>query len=62
LKITLLQTKEIKHKISIQDMKKTIWKTALITLGVWVLYDIIRNLPESIDAFKAGMDFCMNML
>ncbi|MDO4702409.1 hypothetical protein [Tannerella sp.] len=43
-------------------MKKTIWKTALITLGIWVLYDIIRNLSESIDAFKAGMDFCMNML
>ncbi|KKY62328.1 hypothetical protein Tanf_02200 [Tannerella forsythia] len=62
MKITLLQTKEIKHKISIQDMKKTIWKTALITLGVWVLYDIIRNLPESVAAFKAGMDFCMNML
>ena len=43
-------------------MKKTTWKTALITLGVWVLYDIIRNLPESVAAFKAGMDFCMNML
>ena len=43
-------------------MKKTTWKTVLIILGVWVLYDIISNLPESVEAFKAGMDFCMNVL
>lgn len=34
----------------------------LIILGVWVLYDIISNLPESVAAFKAGVNLCMNML
>ena len=53
-------TFNMKHNYNLFRGKITC-KKVLIFLMILLLYNIISNAPESINSFKKGMNYCLNL-